>query len=161
MLEKDVFINPIDDDNITENPSGITYPHHRGSSLIKPEDIGKVKSRAYMAMEQQTESQLKQIYQQIEVLAKQAQSIKNRVEISTLIYKAEMRFEPLIGKTYHLYQKNEAVFSLAVIGPEEWGKTCPYLSWIASAKLLADHTWEVVNQNDEVFDKIKLNFNQE
>ena len=41
----------------------------------------------------------------------QAKKIKQRIEVSTLIYNAEMKFEPLIGKIYHLYQKqNHYVF---------------------------------------------------
>lgn len=149
MEEKKIFINPIDDDHITEIPNIIQYPHHRGSSLVKPEDMGKVKSRAYTAMEQQTQTQLQQIYDQIEILAKQAKKIKQRIEVSTLIYNAEMKFEPLIGKIYHLYQKQNH-YVLAVIGPNEWGKKIPFDQWVASAQLLADHTWEVLEQNEDV-----------
>jgi hypothetical protein len=144
------FINPIDKDHITEIPNYLAYPHHRGSTLIKPEDQGKIKSRAYKAMEQQTDNQLTQIYQQIEVLAKQAKAIKKRIHISTLVYQAEIKFEPLINHSYHLYLNKKDIYSLAVIGPKEWKKSFPYKSWIATVTLLADHTWEVIDSNDEI-----------
>ena len=36
------FINPIDKDYITENPSTLTYRHHRGSSPIVPTKEGEL-----------------------------------------------------------------------------------------------------------------------
>lgn len=159
--KQEEFINPIDKDKITENPSGITYAHNLGSALIRPEDMGKVKSRAYQAMEQQTQTQLKQIYDQIEVLAKQAKSIQNRVAISTLIYKAEMKFEPLINKRYYLYLAKENRVILAVIGPKEWGKRFPYEEWIASVEMMADHTWNIIENNDKLDLREMLNIDDE
>ncbi len=56
-----MFINPIDKDKVAENPGLLPYPHHIGSSIVKPEDVGKLKLRALSAMQQQTNSQLLQI----------------------------------------------------------------------------------------------------
>lgn len=47
----------------------LPYAHGRGGVLIQPADMSKVKSRALLAMEEQVESQLKQIYGQVEILA--------------------------------------------------------------------------------------------
>ena len=67
------------------------------------------------------------------------------IEISEMIYQAEIRFDPLISHTYHLYENENNDFLLMMIGPNEWGKKgCP-INFISSVKLLADHTWEVVN----------------
>ena len=85
MEDKTQFLNPIDDDHITENPSGLEYPHHRGSAIVKAEDKGKIKGRALAAMEQQTTRQMDQIQEQIELLAKQAKKLQSRVEISETI----------------------------------------------------------------------------
>ena len=63
------FVNPIDPDKIAENPGFLPYAHHAGSMPIKPEDEGKLKSRALRAMEYQTDVQLKQIYDQIQLLS--------------------------------------------------------------------------------------------
>ena len=98
------FENPIDDDHITENPQSLEYPHHRGSALVKPEDKGKIKGRALAAMEQQTDRQMEQLQEQIELLAKQAQKLKSRVEVSEKIYQSNINFEPLIGHIYYLYE---------------------------------------------------------
>ncbi len=138
------FTNPIDKDKIAENPHLLPYAHTVGGAVIKPIDKGRVKGMALEAMYDQTNSQLDQIREQVELLARQAQAIHDRVEISEQIYKAEMNFKPLMGKTYHLYRQEER-FILSMIGPKEWGKEMPY-EFMSSAKLLADHTWEVLEQ---------------
>ena len=104
--KKVIFQNPIDADKITENPNNLMYPHHVGSAIVKPEDQGKLKGRALSAMEQQTDLQLSQIYEQMQLLADQAKKIQDRKDISEWIYGAEMRFEPLISHVYHLYQRD-------------------------------------------------------
>lgn len=142
------FINPIDPDKITENPHSLEYAHHAGSALIKPEDQGKIKGRALSAMEYQTDMQLNQIYEQMHLLAEQAKKLSDRKKISELIYTAEMRFEPLINHTYYLYKKENGIHLLSLVAPSQWGKSGSVLSYLATIKLLADHTWEVLDKDD-------------
>lgn len=145
MAEK--FENPIDKDKVTENPHSLEYAHHVGSALIKPEDKGKIKGRAISAMEHQTDQQLTQIYEQMQLLAEQAKKINQRKEISEKIYQAEFRFEPLINHVYHLYHTQDGTPVLSVIGPDEWGRSIRKddFVWEATVKLLADHTWEIIS----------------
>ena len=137
-------------DKITTTPSTLPYAHHAGSALIKPEDKGKIKGRAVAAMHEQSQTQLEKIYEQLKVLVKQAEDVKSRVDISERIYEAEMKFEPIIGNDYHLYEKEDGSQVLSVISPKEWGKTLPH-KHVASVKLLSDHTWKVEEQNAESF----------
>ena len=94
---KETFENPIDPDKISENPHSLEYGHHSGSALIKPEDEGKLKSRALNAMDHQTDMQLGQIYDQMKLLASQAKKLNDRKKISEFIYQAEARFEPFVN----------------------------------------------------------------
>ena len=144
----DKFINPIDPDKISENPHSLEYGHHSGSALIKPEDQGKLKSRALNAMDHQTDMQLGQIYEQMQLLADQAKRLSERKKISEFIYTAEARFEPFINHTYHLYQKEDNSFLLSLIGPKQWGKSRKSFDFVASVKLLADHTWDILEKNE-------------
>ena len=137
--------NPIDKDKTTDTPGTLPYPHHIGSITVKPEDTGLLKSRALMAMHEQTNIQMNQIQKQVELLMKQANELKERVEISEKIYEAQLSFEPIIGKIYHLYSK-EGIFKLLLIGPEEWGKFPETLEYIETVKMLGDHTWEVLKK---------------
>ena len=143
------FINPIDPDKITENPHSLEYPHHAGSALVRPEDTGKIKGRALSAMEHQTDMQLNQIYEQMQLLAEQAKKLNDRKSISEFIYTAEMRFEPLINHVYQLYQKEDSSYLLSLIGPKEWGRSKNTYTFVATVRLLADHTWDIIEKNPE------------
>lgn len=99
------------------------------------------------AMKEQTERQMNQLYDQMKVLAEQANRIKERVGISEKIYNAEINFEPVISHVYYLYRKTDDLHVLSMISPEEWGKDMPYKNYLATVKLLSDHTWEVIEKN--------------
>lgn len=143
------FINPIDPDKITENPHSLEYPHHAGSALVRPEDKGKIKGRALSAMEHQTDMQLNQIYEQMQLLAEQAKKLNDRKSISEFIYTAEMRFEPLINHIYHLYQKEDSSYLLSLIAPNQWGRSKNTFTFKATVRLLADHTWDVLEKEND------------
>jgi hypothetical protein len=136
--------NPIDKDKITENPHNLPYAHTVGSAVVKPEDKGKLKSRALSAMDKQTGDQLGIIKEQIELLAKQAKKIQDRILISEKIYEAEIRMETFIGHTYYLYERENQKNLISMIAPDQWGKKgSPYFAFIAEITLLSDHTWDV------------------
>jgi hypothetical protein len=142
-MSKDPFLNPINPEKVAENPGLLPYAHTSGSAVIKPEDMGKTKGRAVLAMRQQTDRQMNQLYEQMEVLAKQAKMIADRKIISERIYDAAMGFEPIINETYFVYEKEDGTDLLSLIAPEEWGRSFKYSRFLAKATLLADHTWDV------------------
>lgn len=139
----DPFLNPIDKTKVAENPGLLPYAHTAGSAVIKPEDLGKLKGKSILAMRQQTDRQMNQLYQQMEVLAKQAKALAERKEISERIYEATVGFEPIINETYYLYERESGEDLLSLIAPEEWGKSFKYSRYLAKVTLLADHTWDV------------------
>jgi hypothetical protein len=147
-IKKDI-INPIDPDKITENPHNLPYAHNVGSPVVKAEDQGKIKGRAMNAMEHQTDMQLDQIRQQMQLLADQAKKLHHRKEVSEKIYGAEMRFEPLINHIYHLYKKEDGNYLLSLIAPNQWGRSKKSFTFTATVRLLADHTWEVLEKGEE------------
>ena len=65
MNQKKNISNPIDKDNVTDNPNSLTYGHHRGSFPVIPTKEGVIKNKALSAMEHQTDIQLKQIKDQM------------------------------------------------------------------------------------------------
>jgi 3-dehydroquinate synthetase len=148
--QKKAFINPIDPDKITENPHSLEYGHHVGSAVVKPEDQGRLKGLAVSAMEQQTDQQLGQIYEQMQLLADQAKKIQARKEISERIYLAEIRFTPIISHVYHLYKKDDGKFTLSLIAPEQWGRSGAKFEFVATVRLLPDHTWDIIARNEEI-----------
>ncbi len=148
--ERKDFVNPIDADKIAENPHTLPYAHTVGGAVIKPIDKGRTKGLAVEAMHEQTNMQLEQIQKQIELLAAQAKKLQKRVEVSEMIYMADISFKPLIGHIYHLYQRADDTAILSMIGPDEWGpKGHKFNKFLATVKLLADHTWKILREGDE------------
>jgi hypothetical protein len=124
--------------------SVLPYASSAGSVVIKPTKEGVIKHKALSAMEEQTNMQLDQIRQQIELLAKQAQEIKKRKELSMMIYEAKLNFKPQIGYTYHLYEKQDGSHILSLVAPQEWGGNGPFKQFVSTVQLLADHTWKEI-----------------
>ncbi len=143
------FVNPIDADKIAVNPGLLPYAHTVGGALIVPTEKGIMKSKALAAMEQQTEMQLDQIKEQIHLLAKQANEIQSRTQISLEIYNADMGFEPIVNHVYYLYERTKTGEKvLSMIEPEKWGRSNK-LAFMAEVLLLADRTWKVIRENKE------------
>jgi len=140
--------NPIDKDKTTDMPGLLPYAHHIGSAIIKPVDEGKIKGRTMKAMYKQTEKSLNQIKEQVELLIRQAQEIHERITFSERIYEAQCSFEPAIDNIYHLYERENGTTFLSMVAPDEW-TSGNGLKHICSARLLPDHTWEIVSTDKE------------
>lgn len=142
---------------VQENIGLMQYAHHAGSAIICPEDEGKIKGRAFKAMEQQTDTQMLQIMEQVQVLLKQAKKIKERTAISKRIYQAHIPFQPHIQKFYYLYRKSKLEVKtektlLSLIAPQEWDLSKRDLTFLAKVQLLADHTWKVLETASEDYE---------
>jgi hypothetical protein len=113
------------------------------SPKINPIDKRLVKATAFETMEYQANQQISIIKQQAELLMEQARKIEERMEISRKIYEADLNFEPVIGTTYHVYEKNGRTV-LSLVAPNEWGKKMPFDHHVCSATLLGDKSWDLV-----------------
>ncbi|MCC7245737.1 MAG: DUF2452 domain-containing protein [Saprospiraceae bacterium] len=142
--KNEAFVNPIDKTKVAENPGLLPYAHTSGSAVIRPEDKGRIRGNAMTAMYDQTDRQMEQLQKQMETLVNQARSLNERMQISELIYQAEVPFQPVIHHIYHLYQRHsDGGRLLSMIAPNEWGRRNPY-EHLATVRLLGDHTWEVM-----------------
>lgn len=146
---KPIDVNNIDLDKMKEKtadlPGLLDYAHSVGGFQVVPTEKGVISGRAIKMMEGQTQRQMDQIYEQMRLLAKQANSLKERAEVSMQIYNADISFEPVIGEIYYLYEKKNNIKTLSLIAPDEWKKEMPFKTFIAKVQLLADHTWDVLD----------------
>jgi Protein of unknown function (DUF2452) len=133
---------------VTDVPGIIEYAHTVGGFPIVPTNEGQIKSHARDVMKEQTEEQLNIIFEQIKVLAKQAKEIQNRVYVSDLIYNVEIKFTPVVGKIYFLYEADQNRRYLSLISPKEWGERMED-KFIAEVRLNADHTWKIIHSNTD------------
>jgi hypothetical protein len=143
--DKKDFVNPIDLDKITQNPSTLPYAHTVGSPVIRPNKVGVIRSRSLEAMQDQTDMQLAQIKRQIDLLAEQAHEIQERKELALRIYDAKISFKPEINHVYHLYMDHNDEHVLSMIGPREWMKP-KFKTFLYTVKLLADRTWKLIEK---------------
>jgi hypothetical protein len=120
----------------------LPYSSSVSGAVIRPTEEGVIRNKALRAMEDQTNMQLLQIRQQIELLSIQARTIQKRKELSMVIYEAKLSFQPVIGETYYLYQNDDDSHLVSMVAPREWGKTIPFKAFVAAVQLLADHTWK-------------------
>ncbi|MDD0853307.1 DUF2452 domain-containing protein [Halobacteriovorax sp. GB3] len=144
---KEIKLNEIDLEALKRNASSIPglidYAHEKGGAVATPNNEDQIKSRARMAMMEQTQRKLDQIYEQMKPLIDQMNEIKKRRHISNIVYDAEIRFKPVIGTTYYLYEKKSEGAILSMVSPKEWGKSTPFKEFLGAVKLLADHTFEL------------------
>lgn len=117
-------------------------PLHVASAIVKPEDKNQIKLTAFETMTHQANQQIAILKQQAELIMKQVREIEQRVAFSKKIYESDLRFQPVIGEVYHLYEGNRGSV-LSLVGPKEWGKKKPG-DYIATVKLLGDRTWEIL-----------------
>ena len=108
-----------------------------------------VKANAYEAMQQHAQQQISMLRRQADLILAQAREIEERVEISRRIYEANFRFVPDVGQVYHLFTKSGKDI-LTMVGPDEWGDKMPYDKFIASLRLLADKSWEIIRRNEDI-----------
>lgn len=135
---------------VTDMPGLLEYAHTVGGFSIVPTNEGQIKSHAREAMKEQTEEQLSLIFEQMKNLAKQVQEIQKRVYISDLIYNADLKFTPVIGKIYYLFESNQGKRYLSLLSPSDWGEKLEDI-FLAEVRLNADHTWKIINSNKEYF----------
>ena len=140
----------IDPDKVADQPGLLPYAHHVGSAIIRPIDRGRTKGLGMAAMYEQTGAQLNQLKDQVALLLEQAQTIHDRIEVSESIYGAEVGFRPNVMQTCYLYERRGGGGKrvLSLVGPAEWGPRPPY-DYVATVKLLSDHTWEVLEMASE------------
>src|SRR5210317_1706795 len=66
----------------------------------------------------EAQNKLKSKYEELEA------EFKKLVETAAdneLIYNASIRFSPIVGRTYHLYAKDDGETWVSMVGPDEWG----------------------------------------
>lgn len=151
MSEQKDFVNPIDPDKVVDNPGLIEFAHHVGSAAIQPVDRSKIMGRAMTSMYEQTDMQLDQLKRQMQQLLEEANKIQLRKVLSEKIYSTKLGFKPLISKEYYLYQREDETYMLSMVAPQEWGRSSR-LTFVASAILLSDYTWDIQDKNEDLFE---------
>jgi hypothetical protein len=125
-------------------PQLLPYGHTVGAPAFRPNDQAVIQSHALSAMNEQVDSQLKNLKEQAELIRKQVLELEKRRILSYIIYHyGELKSNPSINKLYHLYKRTDSSFFLTMISPQEWGQSGKDLKYVATVKMLHDNTWSL------------------
>ena len=118
------------EDNVAKKPNLLPYGSNVGAPSIKPTDISSWKDEKVITTNHYFSSRYDEI-------KKDYLKLMEEYEWNTLVYNAEFRFKPVMGKIYFLYQKDDGKLFLSLIEPNEWDKI-----FIGAFKLISDNRWE-------------------
>ena len=136
-----------------DNPGLLEYAHTSGGAPVVPTEQGVIKAKALQAMDEQTGSTMGILADFMQLAMKHAQSIHDRRVLSQEVYRAQIKFTPIIGKEYFLYRSPDGKAKLLMVSPDEWGGNIPGdMIPISKLQLLHDHTWEVKEKYAEEYE---------
>ena len=75
-----------------------------GSPIIRPEDKNQIKTNAVEAMHHYANQEMAMLKKQADLIMEQVRDIEKRLQVSEKIYQSDMRFTPVIGQIYHVYE---------------------------------------------------------
>ena len=121
------------DDN-TENYDAYLKPYatNLGAPVITTTDTAAWKNTNIHKVNKHVKARYDELKSQYDALIKE-------FEYNNLIYNAKFNFEPIVGKTYHLYIDKKEQSFLSIIAPAE----CTF-KHLGSFRLNADKIWKSV-----------------
>lgn len=109
------------------------YPTNIGAPSITTTDINHWKNIAINKVNHFIESEFQEIKDKYNYLIELC-------KWNEIVYSSEFKFEPIIGKIYHLYKSKKNTLFLSEIKPSEWNKV-----HIGTFKLNSDRLFEKLN----------------
>lgn len=119
------------------------YPTEAGSinfdliPVTKQKDIMINHARMYAQQEYD------RIMELVNVLQKQADAIKRRLEVTDAVHAAVYQFSPIMGQAYWLVWDNRKKHMILIHeGPDDWSTGAPVnYVYQVQVKYMGDHTW--------------------
>lgn len=115
----------------------LPYPVSTLSPPIVPTDLTSFKTRGISEVERDLQQKLTEIREDY------LKAI-DHYNWNKLVYEAEIRFEPIVGGTYHLYEMRGRR-ALSMISPHQW----PH-KHLATVRLNVDRQWLIVETGDGI-----------
>ncbi|MFS4415071.1 DUF2452 domain-containing protein [Maribacter sp. 2307ULW6-5] len=119
-------------DEDTQSYHGKLMPYATGVAApkITPPDVTSWKNAHIVGANYQFKAKFQE-------LQRQYREMMQQFEYNDLVYGAKFNFEPIIGKTYHLYRAKDQSTFLSLIAPHE----CTF-AHLGSFRLSPDKVWE-------------------
>ena len=124
----------------TTGSAALTYgTTPNAPASIKPVDIDSWKGRI--------EPEFKKYFQErYNDLIRQYEELVDEYNINKLVYESDINFKPLIGHTYHLYERENGTRFISILSHSE----TKWEGYLGSFRLKSQYTWERVNSPKEM-----------
>jgi hypothetical protein len=106
------------------------YPTNIGAPSFKLPNVSLIRTQASKKMMDVFEREKLE-------LIERAEKLTNEFNDSLLVWESKISFDPIVGKTYYLYDFN-GINTLSLISPQEWGKNDCFLGGFT---LNSDNKW--------------------
>jgi len=123
------------------------YPTEAGGVKFDLVPVTKQKDLMINHARMYAQQEYDRIMELVEVLEKQAQEIKRRLDITDAVHAAVYQFQPVMGNCYWLvWDKRKQHILLTQHGPNDWSSSAPEdYEYRANVKYMGDHTWMEIN----------------
>jgi hypothetical protein len=118
-------------DSFVEDRRLKSYPTEIGSQKFSPDDIQLFKIEKTYKLKHHFSSKFSELQSEYKKLIEE-------ININERLYLSKHSFEPIPGKSYHLYIKENGEEFLSLISPKEWGDRFEY---VGSFEFLSDGRW--------------------
>ena len=119
------------------------YPTEAGGVKFELVPVTKQKDLMINHARMYAQQEYDRIVELVNVLEKQAQAIKRRLDITDAVHSAVYQFQPVMGNSYWLaWDKRKQYTLLTQHGPNDWSSSAPEdYEYQARVKYMGDHTW--------------------
>jgi len=127
-------------DNVAPNPHSLPYASNLGAPVIKPNhSLGGWKIGAVHRANQHYQDRFNKLKSEYQQLTKE-------LEWNEVIFNAEMRFKPVMGREYYLYKKDSGQYFMSLFSPKEcsWGQ----VGYQGTFRLNYDNRWDIITLNE-------------
>jgi len=124
------------------------YPTEAGGVKFDLIPVEKQKDLMINHARMYAQQEYDRIVELVNVLEKQAQAIKRRLEITDAVHAAVYQFQPVMGNMYWLvWDQRKQHTLLTQNGPNDWSSSAPEdYEYQARVKYMGDHTWMEIDQ---------------
>ena len=148
-------------DSFDANIAGSLVPFFNKNVSEYPTEAGGVKFELVPVTQQKdlminharmfAQQEYDRIVELVNVLEKQAQAIKRRLEITDAVHGAVYQFQPVMGNVYWLvWDERKQHTLLTPNGPNDWSSSAPEdYDYRAQVKYMGDHTWMEIKDEKE------------
>jgi hypothetical protein len=110
------------------------YPTEVGSVKFSPDDIQLFKLEKTSKLKHHFTSKFSEIQNQYQQLIEE-------IQLNERLYSAQHNFQPIPGKSYYLYIKDDGQEFLSLVSPQEWGDKFEY---VGTYEFLYDGRWQSI-----------------